>query len=136
MANAVMTAGWVAVAVPQVLGHRLTQHDTVVPAVVSHTRRRMRRKLIERFEDMIAHDAKAIILLGESMSEEALRREEAVRQELGLLREQLVRSPEISRLSAQAVAVEVFRTVKRKLLHHAPPRVLSLLGRIRGSLGI
>ena len=92
---------------------------------VTQSHRKMRRKLLERFEEVIARDAKEIILLGESSKEEAMRKE------LHLLQEHFARLPAMN-APFKALVVAMLRKVKRRMLHQA-----HLLTRIRrrGSIG-
>ena len=124
MINAVMTAGWVAVTIPHILGTRCSQNGSVMRAAVTQSHRRMRRKLLERFEEMIARDAKEIILLGES------NKEEAMRKELHLLKEQYAHLP-VMNAPFRALAFAMLRKVKRRILQHIHPSVSPLLSRIR-----
>ncbi len=64
--NTVMAAGWVAVTIPEILGNQWVWDDSTVH--ISNVRRqgRMRRDILERFPDLIAKDAKDIILLAQS----------------------------------------------------------------------
>jgi GT2 family glycosyltransferase len=66
LSNAVMAAGWVSVTVPEILvSHRFSQ-DTTAHAAVANGYAKARRELLKRFPDLIARDAKEIILLSGS----------------------------------------------------------------------
>jgi len=71
--NAVMSAGWVAVTVPEILGeHRFSETDFFAHG-------RMRKELLNRFSNLLNQDAKEIVLLTEL----------SLNWELSALREQL-----------------------------------------------
>ena len=60
--NAVMAAGWVAVTIPEILGEHWFIDDSMLQTSL-HIYGKMRRELLERFPDLVARDAKDIILL-------------------------------------------------------------------------
>jgi hypothetical protein len=61
--NAVMAAGWVAVTVPAVLGNNGLREAAASHSTATHNLGRMRRRLFDRFPELIARDAKDIVLL-------------------------------------------------------------------------
>jgi hypothetical protein len=108
MINALMTIGWVAVTIPHILGTRCSHNGSVMRVAGTQSQRRMRRKLLERFEEVIARDAKDIILLSESSKEESMRKE------LHVLREQFAHLPAMN-APFRALVLAMLKKVKRKI---------------------
>jgi glycosyltransferase involved in cell wall biosynthesis len=106
--NAVMAAGWVAVTIPETLGHHRFSEDSIANLGNSNGNGRMRRELLERFPDLITRDAKEIVLLTESHAAYL------VRDELYSLQDQLARAKMMLRRPGET-ALRVLTRMKKKI---------------------
>lgn len=106
--NAVMAAGWVAVTIPEILGHNRVRKDST-----SHINGRMRRELLERFPDLIARDAKEIVLITESNTAQLLCDEPPPRQKQISIARQMIRYP-------RPTFLRVLKKVKNKIIRRTP----------------
>jgi hypothetical protein len=121
--NAVMAAGWVAVTIPEILGDHRAQEDSLPHMTSAHASGRMRRELLERFPDLIARDAKDIVLLAESNTVQSLR------EELFVLREQLAMAQKMPR-RPRGIVWRVLRKVKNKIFRRTPVWISKLVSRV------
>jgi len=121
--NAVMAAGWVAVTIPEILGDHRVQEDSMPHIISAHAHGRMRRELLERFPDLIARDAKDIVLLAESNTVQSLR------EELFVLREQLAMAQKMPR-RPRGIAWRVLRKVKNKIFRRTPVWMSKLVSHV------
>ncbi|HET9529035.1 MAG TPA: hypothetical protein VFQ92_01690, partial [Blastocatellia bacterium] len=106
--NAVMAAGWVAVTVPEVLAYHRYRNDTAPHITNLNGNARARRELLERFPDLLARDAKEIVLFVESASARSLAASEFP------LRERLARARAILRYPRGPV-LRVLRVLKDRI---------------------
>lgn len=118
--NAVMAAGWAAVTVPEILGAHRGTIDAASHIASTYTHGRMRRKLLDRFPDLIASDARDIVLLTESSIAQPLR------AEICALREQLAMAQTVPR-RRRGVVWRVLRKVKNKTLRRTRDWMSKLL---------
>lgn len=115
--NAVMAAGWAAVTTPEVLGNHRFEEDAVPQLTSDHAYERMRRELLERFPDLIARDVWDIVLLTESNTRQALRKE------LYTLRKQLAEAQ-------REIVWQVLRKVKNKIFRRTPVWMSKLVSHV------
>jgi glycosyltransferase involved in cell wall biosynthesis len=109
--NAVIAADWVAVTVPEILGS--FGKDSMASITGTHAHGMMRRELLDRFPDLIARDAREILLLTEFNTIRFLREEHLkLREQLTVARAAL-RHP-------QGTALRVLGKIKNKVLRHIP----------------
>ena len=106
--NSVMAANWVGVVIPEMLVAR-HQTDDPIGAMSATEYAVARREILERFPDLIARDAKEIVLLTESAMNWGLSVEVAVLRERLTAIRRMVRSP-------REIAVFILRKVKHRLL--------------------
>lgn len=105
--NAVMSAGWVAVTVPEILAnHRFRQNTTHITK--THTHGRMRQQLLERFPELVTRDAKDIVLLSEADKAWSLR------EELLMLKQ--LTTPSGSSRRTPRIALRLYWKVKKKAI--------------------
>ncbi|MEP9410703.1 MAG: glycosyltransferase [Candidatus Brocadia sp.] len=120
--NAVMAAGWAAVTVPEILGNQWVWNDQLLYNTKSRMHGRMRRKLLERFPDLVARDAKDIILLFQSSLEYAQWEEIfTIRKHLRIA-QRILRSP-------LGKGLRVAKKIKNKIRRHAPDWMIGLIYR-------
>jgi glycogen synthase len=123
--NAVMAMGWVAVTIPEILGKHLIWNGAKIPISNIHRQGRMRRGLLERFPDLIARDAKDIVLLTQSNVEYSIEDEFFTHRKYLIIIQKILRSP-IGR------GLRVLRKIKNKIRRHAPALMVNILSRITG----
>ncbi|MGE5444131.1 MAG: glycosyltransferase [Ignavibacteriales bacterium] len=111
--NAVMAAGWVAVTIPETLGHNRVGKDSTSYITSVHIYGRMRRELLERFPDLIARDAKDIILLTESNTAQLLHEELSTPQGQLVIARMMLRHP-------RGTVLRVLKKVKNKIIRRTP----------------
>jgi GT2 family glycosyltransferase len=114
--NAVMAAGWATVTVPEILVDHQFGEETGLHITNVKGYRKARREILERFPDLVARDAKEIILLIElaaarSLSEQVTPSREHLARALSLMRHPL------------GPASQVLERLKCKILRHAPGRM-------------
>ncbi len=111
--NAVMAAGWVAVTIPEILGHNRVEKDPTSHITSVHTYGRMRRELLERFPDLIARDARDIVLLTESNTARLLHEGLSTPQEQLVIARMILRHP-------RGTVLRVLKKVKNKIIRRTP----------------
>jgi glycogen(starch) synthase len=120
--NAVMAAGWVAVTMPEVLADHRVGEDSMPRTTGTFGYRRMYRKILERFPDLIARDLWDIVLLAESKGVQSLR------EDLFTPREQRATAQTMPR-RRQGIAQRVLRKAKDKTLRSTPTWMYKLIYR-------
>jgi len=109
--NAVMAAGWIAVTIPETLGSHRFREDSILNIINNNGFSRMRQELLERFPDLIARDAKDIVLLTESNAAQLMR------EEFFSLQEQLAKAQMMLRRPGET-ALRVLTKMKKKIFPH------------------
>jgi len=85
--NAVMAAGWIAVTIPARLAAQGHSESGATRSVHNHSVGWMRKSMLDRFPDLIALDARLLVLLVESRAAENLRNEShTLRKQIALAR--------------------------------------------------
>jgi glycosyltransferase involved in cell wall biosynthesis len=121
--NAVMAADWVAVTIPEILGSCQVKDDPMPHLTRAYAYGRMRRELLERFPELIARDAKEIVLLTESNTARLLYAELWTRREQLATVRTALRHP-------RGTALQVLRKMKNKILYYTPAFISKSISRI------
>ncbi|HEX3035188.1 MAG TPA: hypothetical protein VHT73_08650, partial [Thermodesulfobacteriota bacterium] len=127
--NAVMAAGWIAVTVPEILADYPFVENSMSLDTVGHTYVRMRKELLERFPDLVARDAKDIVLLAESDKAWSPYRGSFIPQKQRVVAH-AIKMARIALLRPRWTTLAVLKTLKKKALRCTPLWISNLISRV------
>ncbi|MDR4499240.1 MAG: glycosyltransferase [Candidatus Scalindua sp.] len=111
--NAVMAAGWVGVTIPGIMGDTWVWNDS--PKYISSISRygKMRRHILERFPDLVARDAKEIVLLAQFNVEWQKGKVYFPHGKYSIKTQKILQSP-------VGIFLRILRKAKNKIRRHLP----------------